>query len=415
MITLLKQLFLDNWLRKLVSFLLAVILWFAVNRSIMETKIVSDIPVKVTNLAPGKTIEGMQSGGALSEKVSLTLYGDRSYLNEIKNSDLEVVIDAAGKPNEWTAIISKKNLISTNSEINLHKTIKKVAPLELAIRQTKLVQDKIPVTITQPIGEAPKGYHYLDIFPYQLNLTVVGPEETVKRLKSRGGLQLTFNLNDISSQELEVLQSNNRGISDEVSFFVPNSWKKIQIPGLTEAEVEIDDPQAKALRIDFSRQDLLPIGSPIPIALFFSPKFSEGFNPERYILETNDFITKKNGIKMISLPLWAEGVSQKFLEQVKDHLQVVVVVSTRPDPNHLVWNLQLVCPHELEDRFVAKAIAESSQELRDLQPHLREEYLRNRFRSYMNRFRLYTPNHKKLRLNVRIDGNSIIASPENYP
>jgi hypothetical protein len=38
---------------------------------------------------------------------------------------------------------------------------------------------------------------------------------------------------------------------------------------------------------------------------------------------------------------------------------------------------------------------------------MREEYLRNRFRSYMNRFRFYTASHQKLNLNIELQANSI--------
>jgi hypothetical protein len=58
-------------------------------------------------------------------------------------------------------------------------------------------------------------------------------------------------------------------------------------------------------------------------------------------------------------------------------------------------------------------MSESNDELADVQPNLREEYLRNRFRSYMNRFRLYTPNHKKLSLKIELQANAISVTPTN--
>lgn len=410
--TLLIRLFLENWQRKLVSLVLAMVIWMIVSQSMTITKTVHNIPVRVVHLPPEKTIEGMQTNGMLNKKISLTLTGNKSALDDLSGKDLEVDIDSSGKADEWIASISKKNLISLNPDLDLSKMISKVAPFQIILRQSNLVTEKIPVLVMQPIGEAPKGYQFLDVWPYHLTLTVNGPEDSVKKLKAKG-LTITFNLNDISRAELDTLSSSREGQVDEVSYFVPNSWKKIAIAQLSDTPVEIDDPQAKALRIDFSRQDLLPIGGPLPVTVFFPSKFSNTLNPETYQLATNDFIAKKNGIKMISTPLYAQGVSRLFLETVKDMIQIVVIATPKTERETLLWNAQFMYPHELEDRYVAKVMSQSNDELGDVQPHLREDYLRNRFRSYMNRFRLYTPNHKKLSLKIELQANTISVIPLN--
>lgn len=390
-----------------------MIIWLVVSHSMTVTKVVHNIPVRITNLPPEKTIEGMQANGFLNRKISLTVTGNKTAIDDLTGKDLEAVIDATGKSEEWIATISKKNLVSLNPEFETAKMISKVSPFEMIVKQSKLVTEKIPVIITQPIGEAPKGYQFLDVWPYQLSVTVNGPEETVKRLKNRG-IKLTFNLNDISHSELETLQaSKQEGQMDEISYFVPNAWKKLNLPMLSETLIEIDDPQAKALRIDFSRQDLLPIGNSLPITVFFPPKYSNTINPETYSLAINDFIAKKNGIKTLNLPLYAHGVSRLFLDTVKDMVQIVIVACPKSERETLLWNAQFMYPHELEDRYIAKVLSESSDEIGDVQPHLREDYLRNRFRSYMNRFRLYTPQNKKLSLKIELQANSISVTPLN--
>lgn len=392
-----------------------MIVWMMVSHSMTVSKVVPNIPVRVTNLHPEKTIEGMQVNGILNKRVSLTLIGHRNALDELSSKDLEVVIDAKDKNQEWIATINQRNLVSLNPDFDPAKMISRVIPTEMIIRQSKLVTEKIPVLITHPIGEAPKGYQFLDVWPYQLSLTVNGPEEAVKRLKNRG-LKLTFNLNDITQEELDSIQAKRQGEqSDEISFFVPDSWKKVSLPQLSEAPIEIDDPQSKALRIDFSRQDLLQIGFSIPVTVFFPPKFSNTLNPETYTLATNNFIAKKNGIKLFNAPLYAQGVSRLFLETVKDMIQMVIIASPKSERETLLWSAQFMYPHELEDNYVAKVMSQSNDEVFDVQPHLLEDYLRNRFRSYMNRFRLYTPNHQKLSLQIELQANSISVTPQNYP
>lgn len=408
-----RWVFIENWQRKFISFLLAIAIWLIVNYSITVTKVVSNIPVRVINLPQEKTIEKMQVNGTLLDRIELTITGNATVLEDLSAKDLEIVLDAHGKPNEWIANISKKQLVSLNAEIDVNKSISKVIPKsDLIIKQAKLVSEKIPILVTHPIGEAPKGYQFLDVWPYQLYLTVKGPEETVKQLKTRG-LKLTFNLNNISKDELDALQSTKQGQTDEISFFVPNSWKKINAASLSEAPLEIDDPLANALRIDFSRQHLLPIGTPLPVTIFFPPKYCATLNPETYTLAVNDFVVKKNGIKMITAPLFAQGVSRTFLEAVKDMIQLVVIAAPKSERETLLWNAQFMYPHELEDRYVAKVMSEQGDEASGILPQFREDYLRNRFRSYMNRFRLYTPNNKKLSLKIEFQANTISVTPLN--
>jgi hypothetical protein len=389
-----------------------MVIWMIVHQSMTVTKLVSNISVRVTNVPPGKTIEGMQANGQLNRQINLTLTGNKAVLDDISEKDLFVEVDASGKNDEWIAVIDKKNLVSENPEIQIDKMISKVAPMTMIIRPAKLTTEKIPVTITEPIGEAPKGYQFLDVWPYQLTLTVNGPEETVKKLKARG-LKLTFNLNDISRDELDaLLASKKKPQVDEVSFFVPNAWKKILLSQLSDTPVEIDDPQAKALRIDFSRQDLLPLNSSLPVSLFYPPKLSHLLNPETLHLAQSDFINAKNGLQVITAPLYAQGVSSLFLETVKDRIELVIVAAPKTERENLLWNIQFMYPQELEDRYVAKVIAASKDEADEVQTSLREDYLRNRFRNYMLSFRLYAPNQKKLALKIEVQGNSVSIAPK---
>ncbi|MBX7065593.1 MAG: hypothetical protein K1X28_00030 [Parachlamydiales bacterium] len=412
--TLLYRFFINHWPRKLISLILAMIVWMMVNRSLTVTKVIPNIPVRITNVPHGKTIEGMQIDGTLSKRITLSLNGQRAVLDELSSKDLQIVIDAKDKPQEWIAAINKKNLVSLNPDIDVNKMISKIGQIEMIIRQSKLVTERIPVAVT-PTGEVPKGYQYLDVYPYQLFMTVNGPEDAVKRLKARG-LKLSINLNDISQEELDQIQSSQAGDkSDEISFFVPDAWKKISLPLLSDAPIQIDDPQAKELRIDFSRQDLLPIGFSIPVTVFFPPKYSKTLNPETYTLATSEFIAKKNGIKVINAPLYAHGVSRHFLETVKDMVQVVIIANPKSERETLLWNVQFMYPHELEDRYVSKVISESHDIVYDQQPHLLEDYLRNRFRNYMSRFRLYTPDNHKLSLKIELQANAISVTPQKTP
>ena len=131
------------------------------------------------------------------------------------------------------------------------------------IKLTKLVTAKIALTIEPPKGVPPQGYEYLDIWPQHIFQTVSGPEEDIQQLKEKG-LQITFDLNEISKSELDAIKSS--GHNDEISFSVPKKWKHLLIPCRHTSE-ELNDPDAQNMRIDFLRKEFLPLDKEIPVGI----------------------------------------------------------------------------------------------------------------------------------------------------
>lgn len=402
--SLFRFLFIENWQRKAIAAVLAVIIWLVVNHTLTGTKILNNIPVRAINIPPGRTIEGIQGSGILPKKISLTLVGNKPLLDILTANDIEVEVDASDKQTEWLATITKKNLISLNPELNITTGIDRVSHSSFPIHMSKLVTEKIPLIVTQPIGEAPRDYLFLDISPYRLFITVTGPEEIVKRLKAKGP-KLTFDLNDITKAELDALP-----LGDEVSFYIPSEWKRISLPGVSDIPIPIDDPQAETLRIDFVRCDLLPLDNPIPVSLYYPPEYSNQLNPNTCELQQGGVIENLNGLNMIAGPLYVKGVSRLFVEVVSDMLQVVIIAEPKTERAELEWSVQFINPHILEDKYVSALLSDTTDnELRELQPHLREEYLRNRFRSYMNRFQLYQSEERPLKLSITIDNGKVVV------
>ncbi|HSX12890.1 MAG TPA: hypothetical protein VLE96_00500 [Chlamydiales bacterium] len=410
MISLFKYLFINHWQRKLIALFLSVCIWIITHHSLTVNKTVASVPVKVINLPEGKTVEGMLGNGIL-KTMNLSLNGNKSTLDELSGKNLEIIIDAAGQPDQWTAIIDKKSLYCKDSAIDLNKAIAKVTPIELSIKKTKLITEKVPILVPPPSGESPKGFQYLDVWPDHLHVTLTGPEKVIKTLKMKG-LILPLNLNDISQADLEALQRENQG--EEISYPIPDSWKKVNVHQLSEEPIEIDDPTAKNLQLIFSREDYLFVGNSFPINIYFPPKHSATLNPETNIIASNDFVMKKNGIKVLKMPLYTQGVSRRFLETIKDMLQICVVAAPKSERETLLWSAQFINPQELETRYVAKALAEIQEEDSvDILGTAREDYYRNRFRQSMNRFRFYNSDRKKLNLKIQLQGTSISVIPEN--
>lgn len=411
----LGEFFFRNALRKIISVILAIVIWFVVDNTLTSSKTLLNIPVKVVNLPEGKTVEGLQSNGIMSKRISLTIWGRRSFLEKVTPSDVEVMIDAGNQPqDEWVVTIAKRNLVALAPDLNLQSEVSKVAHKNFIIKLVNLSHEKIPVFVTQPIGEPPKGYQFLDVWPYQLNLTVSGPESVVSKLKARG-VKLTFNLNDISKSELENLPSNHQLQSqDVVSFFVPNDWKQILLPGLSDTPLMIDDPDAKFLRIDFNRSELIPFGNAIPISLFLPPRFIELNNQQNIKYTPSPILTIRNQIPLLTMPLYAKGVSDLFVQVVKDMTEIVLTFSSKADSKHLDWSVQFINPKLLEDRYVSLLMSDiSDEEIRELQPEIRQKYLRNRFRNYMNRFQLFYGNDRVLDFTAENRNNQITLQLKN--
>lgn len=406
--TLLKNLFIKNWPRKCLAIVLGIIIWFVVSKSLTSTKTITNVPVRIENIPPGKTISDIQPNGILNKRINLTLSGNKTLLDDLTANDIEVVFDASNKQGEWIATITKRNIRSDNPDINISQGISAVSTQNFLVKLTKLMTEKIPIIITQPIGESPKGYQYLDIWPYQLYITVSGPQEMIKKLKSRG-LKLTFNLNDISKSQLDDLSSNStQDHFDVVSYFVPNHLKQISLPLLSPTPIEINDPDAKFLRIDFLRYELLKIDNPIPVSFFFPPNQIGHLNPQKIELIPNKVIENRGGFKVIPPPLYVKGVSSFFLEMIKDMIQLVILVTPKENGECLDWSIQFINPKILEDRYVHILMSDvNDEEIYDLQPRVREEYLRNRFRSYMNRFELFHSNNQKFKICPQLEGTSI--------
>jgi hypothetical protein len=405
--SMIAQIFLHNWQRKLVAFITAVVIWLFVNHSINETETVPNVPIRIINLPQDKTILGLMPNGILSRRITLTLTGSKDVVEQLEPGDLEVLLDASTADNDdWIISVSKKNLISLNPSIDLAQHIATVEHNEFVIKLCKLISAKIPLTIEIPKGSPPQGYEFLDIWPQHLIQTISGPEENVQKLKEKG-LEITFDLSEINKADLDILKNSSR--NDEVSFPVPKKWKQIVIPFRSNTTEEFNDPDAQNLRIDFLRKEQIPLEKEIPVQIFYPLDEMNGLNPEKYSLGISDDIQKKDGIFIFTKQLYAAEVSKLFLDVVRNSLEIVIVAAPKNKRKVLAWSLQFIQPRDLEDTYVAFSIANSTtnKEIQGSIPKKKEELLRKRFRDYMQRMTLYLANNKKLHLKSTLEGDQI--------
>jgi hypothetical protein len=402
---------------KLFSLFAAIVIWFYVNHAIVEKKIFTKVPIRVVNIPQGKTMRGLLLNNMLDQKLTLSLTGSRDALDRLDSRDLEVVVDCADKGNEWILHVEKKNLVSLNPDVDLMKSVSSVSHNEMIMKLSPLVVDKIPIYITTPTGEPPEGYQFLDIYPREVFHTLSGPEEDIKALKAQG-IELTFDLSSITKGELDFLKSEDMMQADEVSFVVPDSWKQIQIPFLQGMKQEINGNDAKLLRIHFLRKSVLPYDQNLLIRAFYPLTTSEHINPMTHPLQGNDWIVSELGLYRIVKPLFVSEVSRLFLDVVRDYLEIIVVASPSDASKHLSWEVNFIDPQHLEEQYIAKVLgsedvfkdrhkfAAGSQKVYLEQ---RKEFLRGRFREYMQKLRLLRSKTEPFDLKATLDPHAIIV------
>lgn len=399
-----KRIFVENALRKFISLVLAVIIWLIVNQSLTSTRTFKNVAVRIVNVPEGKTINGLQTGGYLPNKLNIAMTGRKSLLDDLNQNDFEIALDAFQIKSEKIVTLQKKNIVNLNPDLDLDRHITKINNQSVSIRLVPLSSEKIPLYITPPIGSPPKGYEYLDIWPYHLHVNASGPEDEIKKLKAKG-LKLTFNLNHLDSSDLDHKGFERK--KNVLSFYIPDDWKKVNIPTISNDPIQINDPASKLLRIDFVRNEQLPVRFPIPLQVFVPPDNTSNIVPTDLIIPNNEIVQTIKGIKTLNLPLYANGVSNLFIDIIEDHLSLSLNVPPYLNDEKINWSLQIINPKQLEDKYVSMMQAEFYEETSDMDATVQQSYLRNRFRSFMNRFQLVTEDGKPLDLNINLEGKKI--------
>ncbi|GAB4234159.1 MAG: hypothetical protein Tsb0021_13390 [Chlamydiales bacterium] len=402
----------NNWKIKCFAFLIAILMWMFVNHTITATKTVAGVPVKVVNLPEGKAIEGLMPNGLLNRRLTLILTGSRDAIQKIEPQDLEVKLDASTAPDEWIVQVTKNNLVSLSPDSDILREIQQVDHPEFIIELDKMISAKIPIHIRKPIGKAPSGYEFLGVWPKNLMHTVSGPKESVQQLHAKG-LEITFDLSEISKEELDELQNAQNGFyQDEVSFTVPDIWKKVSIPLLNKPLQTINDPHAEELRIDFLRKEYIAFNKEVPIRVYYPLKNSEKINPKSHPLTSEWPVKMINRVSVLDVPLYAYEVSRLFIDIVRDHVEIVVIAEPDPETGLLPWSLEFIDPKLLEDQFISFLF--SRYEMDQLQQEdivkQREQHWRSQFRDFMSKIRLYVSPSQPLILHSTLTEKGVSVS-----
>ncbi len=403
-----KESLTQHWPRKLIAIVVAVVVWLLVNNSITTSRTLINVPIRIINVPQDHTIVGLLPSGILSKRINLTLTGSKKVIDDLEPGDIEVISDVSDKSGQWTAEISRKNVVYVSSKETLGPHLTKIAHSPLILEMSRLISARVSVRITPPQGEPPQGYQYLNVWPRWLLHNVKGPEQEVEDLQAQG-LQLTFDLHEISKEELDRLEpSNPKLAADEVNYLVPDKWKRVAIPFHNNALEEINDEDAKKLRIEFLRKDTLALDRQLAIEVFYPPRFADEIIPAQVSLQEGGPISKKSGLAVLQTPLFMKNASRLFLDVVRDNLQLVIIAEPESVTPLLRWSVQVVDPDRLEDNYVELLAPVSSAETEPSAPGQHPAtHLRERFREYLRRFQLVKSDGSPLRLTAKLNNNAI--------
>lgn len=401
---------LHNWKRKTVALATAIVLWIFINHSIIETKTIPNVPIRIVNMPPDVTVEGLLPNGILKKRVRLTVSGTRSVIDELEPGDLEAVIDGSMIDHEsWILRIGKKNLISLNPSIDLGNNITSVSHSDYVINRSKIVTARIPVIIERPYGEPPKGYELLDVWPVRLTQVVNGPSRAIQDLQ-REGIKISFDLSKISKEELDAIREKQGG-RDDISFPVPDSWKRIEIPFRNRIVEELNDPDVEFLTLDFLHHNFLPVNRPIPIQVFYPLEYSEAINPSTYPLATGPKISKRNGIMLFTFPVHLRNVSRDFLDVIRNHLMISILAAPKSESRVLDWSFEIIDQKQLGQAYVARSVeglpasvAENSGVMQQY-----EAMMARRFQKYLERTSFWVTQTQRLSIESVLEDNAIVV------
>ncbi len=421
--TFLKNLIFGNFRRKTLSLLAAIVIWLHVSSSISTTRTFSRILVHIINIPANKTVRGLLPDGYLEKRLSVTLTGSKDVLDRTVPEDFEVRIDASDKGDEWVAQLTKTDLVPQNTDIQFANAVTQVSySPPLVIHLCDSATEKIPIYVLSPQGDAPEGYEFHGVWPRRLYQTVTGPKEDVKRLQERG-LELNIDMSRIEREVLDNLriqQAHDGEFEDEVSYFIPDVYKKIKIPFLNDASQMINSPEARQLRIDFLHKEMLALNSAISVRLFYPIKTAERLNPEKLFLCEGGLLKKKGGVFYIERPLMVSAVSRLFLEIIRENIEIEIIPAIREGVVTFDWNIQLVGSSQLEENYITRTLSNEFDGdceiggIKAFRQHLkqREAYLRSQFREYLKALSLFAGPTVSFELTITSDNEGAVSIKE---
>jgi len=234
----------SNWHIKLISLLLAFVLWVYVQGLEEKERFVS-VPLEVRNVPSGFMISS-----DIPDYVSVVLKGKESSFTGINWNNLRAYIDISNSTGGRIRGVARVDENSLPQGVS----VKEINPRVVEIQVEKVLSKKVEV---MPViaGEPPYGYACTDIVMQPQKVTIEGPESLIESIDS------------ITTEEINMSDLTESTVM-EVSLASPG--KKIYFPDSEKVKVKIEIVEEFVIR----RIDVLDIK-----AIGLDEKFRVSFKP----------------------------------------------------------------------------------------------------------------------------------------
>ncbi len=173
---LLRRIFLDDWLIKIVALLITFSLWFGVTGLRAPTTVrLTNIPL---TLRFSNEIEAVNSP---TQEVDIVITGDKRKISQINKNDLIISVDLTDvKAGERIIQLTPETV---NYDLPTGVKLEEIQPSKIPVKLEKVEVSEIPVRV-ETEGTPPEGFEIYDTVVSPPKVRVRGPESYVNSLDS---------------------------------------------------------------------------------------------------------------------------------------------------------------------------------------------------------------------------------------
>jgi YbbR domain-containing protein len=200
----LKKIFLEDWVMKLVALAITLALWLGVTGlSTPTTQRLTSIPL---NLRFSNNIEVTQSP---IQEVDLLLTGDKRKLAQINKNDLTVSIDISDVTPGDRVVNLTQETVSVSPPLPTGVRLDEVQPGRIPIR-IEAVEEKEIAVQAETFGDTPEGYEIYSETISPAKVRVRGPANFIRSVNSVSTerIDLSNRVADFTARQVPVSVSN---------------------------------------------------------------------------------------------------------------------------------------------------------------------------------------------------------------
>ena len=210
-----KQWITHNWLLKIVSLLLATLLWAAVSNE-ASSEIGLEVPLEYRNIPPQ-----MEITGDMTNTIQVRLRGASNVIKEITTKDVATAIDLSQMtPGEKIVTLSPHNV-----QVPFGAEVIRVNPSSVRFDLERTIVKSVPIVPTV-VGQPADGYEVVKVQISPSTVAVEGPESRVNTVTSVATVPFQLNRRQSSAEQSADLD-------------VPDPQIRLKNPSPVKVKVEI--------------------------------------------------------------------------------------------------------------------------------------------------------------------------------